>query len=75
MYCININLVLYSLQSSQSNSDYIHNNSTSSSDDQKFFDIKDNNLLEKCPVCFMTFPLSTTNRDRTKHVGEHYTDD
>jgi hypothetical protein len=29
----------------------------------------------KCPVCFMIFPLSMTSYDRQQHVNEHYIED
>ncbi len=29
----------------------------------------------KCPICFMIFPLTMTHVDRNKHVDEHMIDD
>jgi hypothetical protein len=32
-------------------------------------------LDEKCPICFMIFPLSMSASDRHQHANEHYADD
>jgi hypothetical protein len=29
----------------------------------------------KCPVCFMIFPLHMSAKDRQQHANEHYIDD
>ncbi|CAF4332428.1 unnamed protein product, partial [Adineta steineri] len=33
------------------------------------------NISEKCPLCYMIFPLIMTIHDRHEHVQDHYNDD
>jgi hypothetical protein len=51
------------------------NRSTHSDGNQDYYYAKDDYLSEKCPVCFMIFPLTMTVRDQSEHVSEHYRDD
>ncbi len=37
--------------------------------------IRDNDSINKCPICFMIFPLSMTQDERSQHANEHYADD
>jgi hypothetical protein len=49
--------------------------STNSDGNQNYYYARDDNVSEKCPVCFMIFPLTMTARDQSEHVSEHYRDD
>jgi hypothetical protein len=59
-------------QSSKEKSKKKMNQSTDDSETQMMNNDESNN---KCPICFMIFPLTMTRRNRQKHVNEHYTDD
>jgi hypothetical protein len=49
--------------------------STVNTDDSKNQVINDDQSDNKCPICFMIFPLNMTRDNRQQHVNEHYTDD
>lgn len=49
--------------------------STVDTDDSKDDVLNNNQSDDKCPVCFMIFPLNMTHDNRGQHVNEHYTDD
>jgi hypothetical protein len=49
--------------------------STNYDGNQSYYYARDDNVSEKCPVCFMIFPLTMTERDQSEHVSEHYRDD
>jgi cellulose biosynthesis protein BcsQ len=65
----------YSPQTSTTNSasiDYdsskrINNNSNRTGKD-------DDDLINKCPTCFMIFPSHMSLADRNQHAGEHFKD-
>ena len=60
-----------------SSSTFMNDNNQSIIDD----DISENNfsknddLIEKCPICFMIFPSNMITYNRHLHVNDHYNDD
>ncbi|UJR21011.1 hypothetical protein I4U23_024111 [Adineta vaga] len=35
----------------------------------------DNDMLDRCPICYMIFPTNMNRNDRDQHANEHYADD
>lgn len=42
---------------------------------QNTYNKRNDDLLEKCPICFMMFPPTMTAETRSEHVQEHNIDD
>ncbi|CAF4313497.1 unnamed protein product, partial [Adineta steineri] len=57
------------MKSSNNDSGSINNKSISTA-----LRIHDNDLINKCPMCFMIFPMCMTESDRSQHINEHCTD-
>lgn len=38
------------------------------------FNSNSESVIEKCPLCYMIFPLKMIEQERIQHVNEHYTD-
>jgi len=72
---MNIHFLSSSGLLSRTNSADVSNRLTTSDNYQKSFDVRDDNLIEKCPICFMIFPSTMKAPDRSQHIKEHYTDD
>ncbi len=52
-----------------------NNQSINSNVEYQSFIKQDNDSTNKCPICFMIFPLSMSQDERSQHVNEHYGDD
>jgi uncharacterized C2H2 Zn-finger protein len=52
-----------------------HNYSTIDDDISRSEVENRDDMMDKCPVCFMIFPKSMEKQDRAQHVNEHYEDD
>ncbi len=68
---MNIHFLSFSRLLSPADSADVSNRLTSSDNDHKSFDVRDDNLIEKCPICFMIFPSTMKAPDRSQHIQEH----
>jgi hypothetical protein len=49
---------------------------TTNGDDNSKPDVNsEDDMTNKCPICFMIFPRSMVKHDREQHVNAHYGDD
>jgi hypothetical protein len=53
----------------------VNDRSASSNNNSETYAANGDDSNNKCPICFMIFPLNMTYHDRQKHVGEHMIDD
>lgn len=37
--------------------------------------VENENPIDKCPICYMIFPMGMPSNERIQHVNEHYSDD
>jgi len=52
----------------------INDRSTSNNNNSEHYPTIDDDSINKCPICFMIFPLTMTHNDRYRHVDEHMID-
>jgi uncharacterized coiled-coil protein SlyX len=73
--CLFVVVFLIFIFSDQQSLNETTNQSTVTTDDSETQMMNNDESNNKCPICFMIFPLTMTRRNRQKHVNEHYTDD
>jgi hypothetical protein len=62
-------------QSSETKFNRKNDHSQANTDNSKNRVMNDDESNNKCPICFMIFPLNMKRDNRQQHVNEHYTDD